>query len=504
MRDDAKIRQQLLLEKAILKYRYGRAQDDAYLTDWLVKYLGDNGVTDIRNLAIVNTVVSPGYQPPTIYGSPQDPPIVPDYVAAVTADLLTDKITGKPVEFIGIGLPGEYQAVFETVFSPDGVPFFTARVWYNPGSVLKQFEMAVAPVLPVIMVAMAILLPGAGAMLAQSVFGSGFAAAYPTLASAVGNIAINTAFNGGNIESAVKGVALSNFGGIAGANAAALSDSAMVGSVTSAAVSAMLSGGDIGQAVAFSLAGTGAKTMGDYLSLDLLAPPSVPIDAGILPPVDPFGAPGAAPFSIDFSASPVSAPLATLPDTQTAPVLTAALDPTQPLALVDFGNASNATNLPGFTVPPLDTSPGSPTTTDAAGVNWGNVASTVSTLAIAALKILPAYINAGKPALQMGATRIGANGATTVVNPDGTITVHAANGASSTKPIPVGTPYLLPDASLVTNNGDGTYSRVSASGGVVTAKYLPSAAGLFSTGGSGTAVAVGVLLLGTLLLVARR
>jgi hypothetical protein len=153
------------------------------------------------------------------------------------------------------------------------------------------------------------------------------------------------------------------------------------------------------------------------------------------------------------------------------------MNPAQPFVLADFGNAANAAGAPGFSVPPLDTSAGSPTTTDAAGVNWGAVAATVSQVAIAALKVIPAYLNAGKPALQMGATRTAANGSTTTVSADGTITVRAANGSSSTRPIPAGTPYLLSDASLVTNNGDGTYTRVTSGGHVVTAKYPAASAG---------------------------
>lgn len=71
-------------------------------------------------------------------------------------------------------------------------------------------------------------------------------------------------------------------------------------------------------------------------------------------------------------------------------------------------------------------------------------------------------------------------GGVSVPNKNGTITVTYPNGQKQTMQMPVGQPQIFPDGVMVMNNGDGTYSTLSANGQSVTTRY---GSGGFSLGG---------------------
>ena len=83
-------------------------------------------------------------------------------------------------------------------------------------------------------------------------------------AGAVGQTAISTAFNGGDVEKAVRDVvinlAASQVGGYAGKQAEAATESRLTGKVASAATAAFVGGRDVPQAVGFALLQNGFTT----------------------------------------------------------------------------------------------------------------------------------------------------------------------------------------------------------------------------------------------------
>lgn len=104
---------------------------------------------------------------------------------------------------------------------------------------------SLAPAFGIVLMAV----PGLGAMIGEFVMGPAMAAAYPQLTAAVGNIALKSAVNGGDIASAVKGVVSSFAGGQFGDIVGSGVDSDVIGSVAASVTSAALSGGDVKMAL---------------------------------------------------------------------------------------------------------------------------------------------------------------------------------------------------------------------------------------------------------------
>jgi hypothetical protein len=84
---------------------------------------------------------------------------------------------------------------------------------------------------------------------------------------------------------------------------------------------------------------------------------------------------------------------------------------------------------------------------------------------------------------------------TTLAN--GTISCRDAQGRVTTSRPPVGTLARANDGSLITNNGDGTYSRIDSAGRTQRLPYAVAGAGVGAgMGGSIGGIPTGVLLLG--------
>lgn len=299
-------------------------------------------------------------------------------------------------------------------------------------------------------VASIVLAFGGGAFIAGAIgpalMGATFAAQYPVLTSAIGQVVLQTAVNGGNMADAVKGTVLSIGSGYAGAQVGAtLSqalDSQYVAAAASAAVKAALTDRDIKEAVAMALLQQGANgvnlmqaaqpRLGDAWWSEPAAPQA---SADYFDPVyDPPSW-----WSVDFNPS------------------------------ADF---SWSPSTPTVTSTPAP----APVSTDTGGAWIANL----TNLALAAIKVNQAYQASKAPQPR---TMTQAGGMQKTPNPDGTVSVrNPATGQVSLQRPEVGVPYVLADGRSIINNGDGTYSLILPDGSVQRRSYPTTPSGASSSG----------------------
>lgn len=96
-----------------------------------------------------------------------------------------------------------------------------------------------------------------GSALGEQIVGAQFAATYPGVTSAIGNTALSTAMNGGDVEAAVKGAVVSYGAGAigvqVGSQVAQVTDIEAIGRIAQAATTAYIRGGDVPGAVRYAL-----------------------------------------------------------------------------------------------------------------------------------------------------------------------------------------------------------------------------------------------------------
>ena len=184
-------------------------------------------------------------------------------------------IASDPWDDSGVGVLDLWDAAgaghikFIPTTTPTGFVVFMP-VWGSssdvPGEVLIIISLAAA-------------FAGLPAALGEVVLGAQTAAAYPLAAQAIGNMALQTALTGGDIEAAVKSAAASlvgaQFGNVVGSGL----DSAQIGKVAAAAATAAVQGGDIEKAVVRTLINIGAQNVDDYFDY---TPGEDYIDPGLL------------------------------------------------------------------------------------------------------------------------------------------------------------------------------------------------------------------------------
>lgn len=113
------------------------------------------------------------------------------------------------------------------------------------------------------------------------------------------------------------------------------------------------------------------------------------------------------------------------------------------------------------------------TGTGTPGTDWSKIFQTGQ-------KMFQVWQATGKKNPTIARTQQMTGGAVSVPNKNGTVTVTYPNGQKHTSQMPVGQPQIFPDGVMVMNNGDGTYSTLSANGQSVTTRY---GAGGFNLGG---------------------
>ena len=386
---------------------------------------------------------------------------------AVTNATVTDANSNL---FADIG-NGRYGYWYYCVFTSEGIPAFVCDVqdigtpWlsyragleYIGSTVLSAF---IAPV---------------GQSIGAAVLGSDTAAAYPALSQAVGNAAVNTALNGGNVQQGV----IAAVGGSAGAAVGV-----QVSDVTCQAI------GAAAQSVTTALI-TGQSAVAAGLTALLKSGITAAVSAAASPPVSqspaqPIGVQTMDPTLIDTSGLTLSTgfdPNAlnpTLADNTTDPTAAASTDlpsvlntPPNPF---DFSSTPNNPLSPPSSVANSSTlSNQDPLSAAAGGI--------ITALAAGAVKALLPALGVTVPATSQ------------TVNANGTITTRNANGTVTTTQIPPGAAYPLPSGGVVTNNGNGTYTTVLPNGTSSTTSYSATA-----TASSSTLLLVGAAVLALVLL----
>lgn len=439
-------------------------------------FLDAGGTTDVRDLRyVLNPAADLAFffdiRTAHVYTNPQNPEST-EYFSEQFNQLAVHNLI-----FQYQGTDGFY--LIFCVFTPDGYPVFYAAKRKRT----SDWSSGIVAVVGVAAVAFSAAVPGLGAAIGEAVMGAEFAASYPALTAAIGNIAVSTAFNGGDIKSAMIGALTAGIGNGVGGLVTSATDSSIIGQTAAVATKAAINGGDVVAAVGQSLALQGVSSIGSLPSLggpdmklgddgDYGMPAyhdQVYTDTDVAPtdyglPYGPFGS------GIDLDAT-YGTP-ATMPDYYHDPVWS-------PTGTAEGGSVVQAN----------PTAPPSGPSGVVASVNGADL----TKLALTGLQLVTAWKNAGSPAVR-------ASNAAVTANADGTITTRQANGAVVTTKMPVGTPYLTTTGALVTNNGNGTYTSVNANGSISTSPYPPGT-GLSSSLASITSNPTAMLGIGAVALV---
>lgn len=348
-----------------------------------------------------------------------------------------------------------------------------------------------------------------GNAIGSAVLPASFSAAYPGLTTAIGNIALSTALNGGDVEKAVKNATLSAASGTAGefvGSAAQLAtDSQLIGTLADVATRTAIVGGDIKTAVAFEAAKYGVGLM-DNPAVDWFAPSGSAFG-------DSFGWSNEVDFgtSLDFGdglnfSDPFANPFIdfNLPDTGgnvfdfDTDTLTSgpAFDEYQFNPFLDAASqtAVNAAVTPSIVPPPAPSNPPPP---NSPVYSPTNIVQGITTAALAAINVIKAYRSLDAPTIQPTARVVRPDGSVSAIGSNGLIQTRGPNGQITASRPPVGIPQATVDGNYIVNNGDGSYSVVSPTGQTARYSYSPTSAGGFEL--SPTMIAAGAALLVVLL-----
>ena len=448
----------------------------------LAEYMDSVGTTDVRNLILHSSQaenlnfffdVKTGHVFDNAYGLGMET----DYSYKAIFDNDRDNFIANHA-FFNAQTTGDDYTILCT-FTRDGFPVFVA-VKSTRGN---SWNDALHALVFMASIAVAVAVPALGAQIGQAVLGAELAAQYPALASAIGNVAINTALSGGDVQSAVASAVSGGVGSLAGGFVATATDSALIGRVAGSATAAAVNGGNIANAALQSLAVNGVNSLSQTASFQ---PAQPAVQPGNTMPVgdswasDPYadayadGSDNSYPTFADtnpygdFGGDPYYSSTSQNLATNTA----GSMGYHDPVWSVD-GSAEGATvALPGANTPPAGPS----------GVVASANGASITQLALTGLRLVTSWNQAGQPNVRTSNGQVRAQ-------PNGMLI--SANGQA--RQMPVGTPYLTSQNSLVTNNGDGTYTTVSASGGVTTERYasLASQTGGFSLGSIPPAVLYG-------------
>lgn len=387
----------------------------------------------------------------------------------------------------------------------------------------------------------------AGAAIGNAILPAALSATYPGLASILGNVALSTAFNGGDIKTAVKNAAVGAASGFAGSQAggfvASVADSQVIGSLANVATRTLLSGGDLKQAVAIELAAQGIANMnsqnadasgfeffavggqestlpGFELSSDPLGTGfETVLTAGGFNPAA-FNAWGYVPdLGPDFGFNAGEFSAGEFGYLQPLPSLTGEIFPVDlpgvvvgfgdegyvqaidadssvwnPFASVDpvFSDTGNATSLVATTAP-TNTAPPQSTTFAPSQIIQG-----VTAAAMAVISLIRAYRSLDQPAINTTARVVRPDGSVSAITNNGLVQTRRPDGTVSAIRPPVGVPQSTVDGNIIVNNGDGTYTVISPQGQAGTYRYSTGSAttpGAFEISPTMLAIGAGALFL---------
>ncbi len=275
---------QLDAVQKLFGYRYGRdAVETASLTNGLARFLASYDVRDIRDVQPCRITIADwsregstgepipaaipcnsrtgvhlyNYRRGFLEDHSYDPPrLYEGWIGYANSE--TPNWDGKSPLFTAIvELPNRYYVIFSAKWTDGGVPYFIPQ--------LKRHS-SIGEDLRFLLGAALMAIPGVNAVISSVIFPTGFAAAYPAVASIATNTLISATLNGGDIEAAVASALSGHVGGIVGGQAGALLDSQLVGRLASVATSTALQGGDIDAAVQNALLRYGAGAAGDFVA----------------------------------------------------------------------------------------------------------------------------------------------------------------------------------------------------------------------------------------------
>jgi hypothetical protein len=359
--------------------------------------------------------------------------------------------------------------------------------------------------------------------LGSAIMGPSLSAAYPGLTQAIGNVAISTALNGGDVESAVRGAALgaigSGVGQFVGSNVAQATGVVTLGRVAAAATSALVQGGDPTQAAGWALASAGLRELPDFVSKAYTAinPPESPSMSNLYslststssgsgfsfgPGYDfgpsyssPFDDVGGSGFTLDWSGwSSFSSPFADVGGSGFT------LDWSD---WSSFGNVGSGWFTPSFDMssvlfPPSYDVASPPSLTQGSTFDLTPIVNQVSNAAIAALRVYQTYKQVTQAPPQPAARVVNADGSVRAVTDDGFIKTRTPDGRIIVTRPGVNQPVTSVGGFIIVNNGDGTYTRINSAGQRETLRYSSESPG---AGLSGANLAVlGALGVGALFL----
>lgn len=314
-----------------------------------------------------------------------------------------------------------------------GIPIFLAQTQDKT----SEWQEFVHGIIFLASVSVSVAFPALASSLGQAIMGVQLAAQYPALAAGLGQVCVSTALNGGDVQSAVTGALTAGVGNGVGGFVASASDSTIIGAVAGSATRAAISGGNIESAALQSLAASGLQSVAPLLTpkddtMQLADSWAGGDDTDVTPWVDDTS--GALP---GFNPS----------DFQ--------LDTSQgyhdPAWSVDGSAEGASVPLPSANAPPVGPN----------GVVASANGTSLTALAVAALHTISSWNSAGQPTIRT-------SNATVTANKNGTLTNTATGQVSQ---MPPGTPYLTSDGSLVTNNGNGSYTVVGSNGSVAQGAY---------------------------------
>lgn len=306
-----------------------------------------------------------------------------------------------------------------------------------------------------------------------AVMGAELAAAYPAIANAVGQVAITTAYNGGDVETAVKTAMLSQAGAAAGAAAGgaalSLTEIDAVAKLAASATQTLITGGDLKKSVTLSLLRSGAEyspkaenmtTFNDFVQMD--GP-----DFQMITPPESFNF-----YTPDFGGS------------FDTPEFGAGVGVDAGFYTPEFGPivADNGFSMPS-TIGPVDYQipylapleipniqiaepPIIPVSDPIAATPWNakETINTISQAALSAVSIYGAIQKINNPTINPVARNVNSRGALVSALDSGVVQTRAADGKISNQRPPIGVAQSTVTGNLIMNNGDGTYTLIDPQG----------------------------------------
>lgn len=332
-----------------------------------------------------------------------------------------------------------------------------------------------------------------GAMIGNAVLPASIASAYPALASAVGNVALSAAMNGGDVKTAVRGVVSSQIGAGVGGFAEMAGSGELIGALAESATTAALRGDDIKSAVFQSALTTGLPMFGMF-DVDYSGPAfgddvigGSQYDFGFEVPNMGEIDPSLAEFPATFNPLPDDALFTANPGT--------AFDDSvfDPVGFDAFDTGLIQSFQPTQTGVPT-TPPIVPPSNDNSFTPQ-NLIQGVTAAALSVIKVIDAYRRLDRPQINTQARNVGPGGQVSVIGNNGLIQTRTADGRVIAQKPPIGIPQATVSGDYIVNNGDGTYTVVNPAGQSRTLAYAPTVAQSAGIPWGLVAAGVGIFLL---------